>query len=80
MPTRLPRLPKLPRQKHTVKLKVIFSSTDIKSSDEDAARLGIELERLLDKFKPKSLMASRELSVEGHTYAELKNKGGKGPS
>lgn len=71
------RLPKLPEKKHKVILTVVFASTDIKSSDEDASRFAIELEKLLDKFKPqpKSRMASRKISVEGHTYAELKGKG-----
>ena len=74
---RLGKLPKLPETKHKVALTVVFASTDIKSSDEDAARLAVELEKLLDKFKPKpkSRIYSRKISVEGHTYAELKDKG-----
>ena len=64
-------------QKHTVKLKVVFTSTDVKSSDEDAADFGIQLEELVKKFKPKSRLLSTELSVEGTTYSQRKNKSGK---
>lgn len=69
----------MPEQKHAVKLTVVFASTDVKSSEDDAAKFAIELEKLLDKFKtkPKSRIASQKLSVEGHAYAELKSKGGK---
>lgn len=79
MTTRLPRLPKLPEQKHGVRLKVVFASTDIKSSEEDAAKLALQIEKLIEKFKPKpkSRMASWEISVDGHAYDEIKNKGGK---
>jgi hypothetical protein len=71
------RLPKMPETKHKVILTVVFASTDIKSSDEEAARFAIELEKLLDKYKtkPKARMHSRKLSVDGHTYSELKRKG-----
>jgi hypothetical protein len=74
---RLGKLPKLPETKHKVILTVVFASTDIKSSDEEAARFALELEKLLDKYKPKpkARMHSRKLSVDGHTYSELKRKG-----
>jgi hypothetical protein len=72
-----PRLPKLPEQKHGVRLKVVFASTDIKSSDEDAAKLALELEKLIGKFKPNSRMASWEISVDGHAYDEIKRRGDK---
>ena len=76
---RRPRLPKLPEQKHAVRLKVVFASTDIKSSDEDAAKLAVEIEKLIGKFKPKpnSRMASWEISVDGHAYDEIKRRSDK---
>jgi hypothetical protein len=76
---RRPSLPKLPEQKHAVRLKVVFASTDIKSSEEDAAKLALRIEKLIEKFKtkPKSRMVSREISVDGNAYAEIKQKGDK---
>jgi ribosome-associated translation inhibitor RaiA len=74
---RLGKMPKMPETKHKVSLTIVFASTDIKSSDEEAARFAIELEKLLDKYKtkPKARIHSRKISVEGHTYSELKSKG-----
>jgi hypothetical protein len=52
------------KQKSTVKLKVIFTCTDLKSSSEDAFELGIQLQDLLKKFKAKSTLDTRQMSIE----------------
>jgi hypothetical protein len=62
------------KQKHTVKLKVVFTSTDATSSQEDAAELGNQLEELLNKFKLKSRLQTKELSIEANTYSQGASK------
>lgn len=58
---------------------MVFASTDVKSSEEDAAKLALRIEKLVEKFKtkPKSRLATWTISVDGHAYTEIKNKGGK---
>ena len=47
----------------TLKLKVVFSSTDLKSSVEDAFELYSQLEKLFKAFEAKSRMTTKELSI-----------------
>ncbi len=51
------------KQTSTVKLKVVFTCSDIKSSAEDAIELLSQLEGLLKKFKPNSKMETKDLSL-----------------
>jgi hypothetical protein len=51
------------KQTSTVKLKVVFTCSDLKSSAEDAVELLSQLQGLLQKFKPNSKMETKELSL-----------------
>jgi hypothetical protein len=51
------------KQTSTVKLKVVFTCSDLKSSAEDAFELLSQLQGLLKKFKPNSKMEAKELSI-----------------
>jgi hypothetical protein len=51
------------KQTSTVKLKVVFTCSDLKSSAEDAVELLSQLQGLLQKFKPNSQMETKELSI-----------------
>ena len=51
------------KQTSTVKLKVVFTGSDLKSSAEDAFELLSQLQGLLKKFKPNSQMETKELSI-----------------
>lgn len=51
------------KQTSTVKLKVVFTSSDLKSSAEDAFEFLSQLQGLLKKFKPNSKMETKELSI-----------------
>jgi hypothetical protein len=52
------------KQTSTVKLKVVFTCSDLKSSAEDAFELLSQLQSLLKKFKPNSKMETKELSID----------------
>lgn len=51
------------KQTSTPKLKVVFTCADLKSSAEDAFELCSQLQGLLKKFRPKSSMDTKELSI-----------------
>jgi len=51
------------KQTSTVKLKVVFTCSDLKSSAEDAFELLSQLQGLLKEFKPNSKMETKELSI-----------------
>ena len=51
------------KQTSTVKLKVVFTCSDLKSSAEDAFEFLSQLQGLLKKFKPNSKMETKELSI-----------------
>jgi len=51
------------KHKSTLKLKVVFTCADFRSSSEDVFELGVQLQALLKKFKGKSTMEMKELSI-----------------
>ena len=51
------------KQTSTLKLKVVFTCADLKSSAEDAFELWSQLNVLLKKFSPKSRMEMKEMSI-----------------
>jgi hypothetical protein len=51
------------KQTSTLKLKVVFTCADLKSGAEDAFELCSQLQGLLKKFRPKSSMDTKELSI-----------------
>jgi hypothetical protein len=51
------------KQTSTLKLKVVFTCADLKSSAEDAFELYSQLDSLLKKFRPKSRMETKEISI-----------------
>jgi hypothetical protein len=51
------------KQKSTVKLKVVFTCNDLTSSSADAFELLTQLDSLLKKFRPKSEMSTKEMSL-----------------
>jgi hypothetical protein len=51
------------KQKSTLKLKVVFTCTDLKTSAEDAFELYSQLDGLLKTFRPKSRLDTKEISI-----------------
>lgn len=67
---RTPRLPKLLKETHTIKLKAVFASLDGKDSDDDAARFLEQLRELIKKFKPKSEFRPPDIKTEKVSFGK----------